>query len=119
GAAWAVLTTKGGAFASRLLAAAGLTPALLYGHEQGTKPEVLGRLQGGGAPPVAAGRPLWFVEDRRPTLERVRATPGLETVRCFLASWGYLAPGDERGLEAAGIRWLEPERFAAPLARWP
>lgn len=112
GADWAVLTTKGGAFAARLLASAGLQPLHLFGHERGSKPEVLQGL-------LAGGRPLWFVEDRRPTLEQVRSTPGLDPVRCFLASWGYLAPGDERGLEAAGIRWLEPSRFAAPLARWP
>jgi len=112
GAAWSVLTTKGGAFAAELLAAAGLCPASLHGHEDGTKPEVLLRL-------AAAGRPLWFVEDRRPTLERVRATPGLEEVRCYLAAWGYLGPGDAEGLAAAGIRWLEPARFAAPLVEWP
>jgi phosphoglycolate phosphatase-like HAD superfamily hydrolase len=112
GADWAVLTTKGAAFAARLLAAADLTPSALYGHEQGSKPEVLGRLRG-------LGRPLWFLEDRRPTLERVRITPGLEAVRCFLVSWGYLAPGDADGLAAAGIGWLTPGAFAAPLADWP
>jgi phosphoglycolate phosphatase-like HAD superfamily hydrolase len=116
GADWAVLTTKGAAFAGRLLAAAGLAPAALFGHEQGSKPEVLLRLTAtGGAP----DRPLWFIEDRRPTLEQVRATPGLEGVRCYLAAWGYLAPGDAEGLGAAGIRWLEADRFRAPLAEWP
>jgi phosphoglycolate phosphatase-like HAD superfamily hydrolase len=114
GADWAVLTTKGGAFAARLLAAAGLTPGRLFGHEQGSKPAVLRQLV---AEPAA--RPLWFLEDRRPTLELVRATPGLERVRCYLVAWGYLAPGDGEGLEAAGIRWLEAERFASPLAQWP
>ena len=112
GADWAVLTTKGGAFAARLLAAAGLTPWALYGHEQGSKPEVLLQLR-------SQGRPLWFVEDRRPTLELVRATPGLEEVRCYLASWGYLAPGDGEGLAVERIRWLTPAAFAAPLAAWP
>ena len=112
GADWAVLTTKGGAFAARLLAAAGLTPVALYGHEQGSKPEVLLQLR-------TQGRPLWFVEDRRPTLELVRATPGLEEVRCYLASWGYLAPGDGDGLAVEHIRWLTPAAFAAPLADWP
>lgn len=112
GADWAVLTTKGGAFAARLLAAAGLTPGALYGHEQGSKPEVLLQLS-------TQGRPLWFVEDRRPTLELVRATPGLEEVRCYLASWGYLAPGDGDGLAVKHIRWLTPAAFAAPLAVWP
>ncbi len=112
GAEWMVLTTKGAAFAAELLRAAGLIPAALFGHEHGSKPEVLLRLR-------ERGRPLWFVEDRRPTLERVRATPGLADVRCYLVSWGYLAPGDGQELGAAGLRWLEPQDFAAPLAQWP
>jgi len=116
GADWAVLTTKGGAFAARLLAAAGLTPLALYGHEQGSKPSVLAQLLAGHDP---AARPLWFVEDRRPTLELVRRTPGLEAVRCYLVSWGYLGPGDGEGLAPLGIRWLEPAGFEAPLALWP
>jgi phosphoglycolate phosphatase-like HAD superfamily hydrolase len=112
GADWLVLTTKGAAFAAELLAAAGLEPAALYGHEHGSKPEMLLRLR-------ERQRPLWFVEDRRPTLEQVRATPGLEAVRCYLVSWGYLAPEDVHRPAAAGLRWLEPDRFAAPLADWP
>lgn len=115
---WGVLTTKGGAFAGEILAAAGLQPRFLHGHEQGSKPEVLLRLR-------QLGRPLWFIEDRRPTLELVRRTAGLEAVRCFLAAWGYLAPGDREAIadgEASSgraIRWLTSERFAAPLAQWP
>jgi phosphoglycolate phosphatase-like HAD superfamily hydrolase len=115
---WAVLTTKGESFTAELLGAAGLHPAALYGHEAGSKPEVLLRLlqrQPGASPPL---RPLWFVEDRLPTLKGVRHTSGLEEVRCFLASWGYLAPGDQDGLANLGITWLTPERFAAPLAAW-
>jgi phosphoglycolate phosphatase-like HAD superfamily hydrolase len=109
---WMVLTTKGGAFARELLQAYGLEPAAIYGHEQGSKPEVLLQLS------RSQGRPLWFVEDRRPTLETVRRTAGLEAVRCFLVSWGYLGPGDREQLPT-GISLLEPERFAEPLARWP
>ena len=112
GVPWRVLTTKGGGFAARLLAAAGLQPQAVDGHERGSKPSVLLELR-------AEGRPLWFVEDRRPTLERVRATPGLEEVRCFLALWGYLGPGDTEGLEPLGIARLGPGQFAAPLAHWP
>lgn len=111
GVPWLVLTTKGGAYAARLLEAAGLEPLAVYGHEQGSKPDVLLNLREGG-------RPLWFVEDRRPTLQWVRATPGLEAVRCFLALWGYLAPGDEEGLESEAILPLDAARFAGPLAGW-
>ena len=112
GSPWRVLTTKGGAFARQLLKAYGLTPEAVDGHEQGSKPEVLDQLS------RQQERPLWFVEDRRPTLEAVRATPSLQAVRCFLVSWGYLAPGDLEQLPA-GITALHPEQFAAPLARWP
>ena len=68
---------------------------------------------------AAEGRPLWFLEDRRPTLEQVIATAGLEPVRCFLVSWGYLAPEDRQAVASGPIRWLTPETFAAPLAHWP
>jgi phosphoserine phosphatase len=112
GADWAVLTTKGGAFARRILAAAGLEPWALYGHEQGSKPEVLAQLL------RQQPRPLWFLEDRRPTLERVGALPELAAVRCFLASWGYLGSEDACGLPAS-IRLLSPQAFASPLADWP
>ena len=113
GSDWVVLTTKGRAFACELLAAHGLEPRAVYGHEQGSKPEVLLRLS-----QEQPGLPLWFVEDRRPTLEQVRATAGLESVRCFLVSWGYLGPQDRLDLPP-GIALLEPDRFAAPLASWP
>jgi phosphoglycolate phosphatase-like HAD superfamily hydrolase len=111
GADWLVLTTKGGAFARQILAAAALEPQAVFGHEQGSKPEVLEQL-------LAEGRPIWFLEDRRPTLEQVRRRPPLDPVRCFLVSWGYLGPGDNQQLPE-GIHWLTPERFAAPLAQWP
>jgi phosphoglycolate phosphatase-like HAD superfamily hydrolase len=112
GSDWLVLTTKGGAFARQLLEAYGLQPLAVYGHEQGSKPEVLQRLV------LEQPQPLWFVEDRRPTLEAVRQTPGLEAVRCFLVSWGYLGPGDTEQLPA-GIQLLHPSQFSQPLADWP
>ncbi len=117
GAPWAVLTTKGAAFTAELLTAAKLKPLALYGHEAGSKTEVLHTLLQ-QQPGSNALRPLWFVEDRRPTLELVRKSAGLGTVRCLLASWGYLAPGDREGLDELGIHWLTPELFAAPLAEW-
>lgn len=106
-----VLTTKGAEFTAELLKCFQLAPHGLYGHESGRKPEVLLRL--------AAERPLrGFVEDRRATLETVLATPGLSSLPCYLASWGYLKPEDCRTLPM-GIRLLEPEALAAPLASWP
>ena len=111
GVDWAVLTTKGRRFTAELLDGFDLHPSLLFGHEDGVKPEVLQRLK--------SERPLrGFVEDRRPTLETVLATPGLEELPCFLADWGYLRPVDREGLPQ-GIALLELSRLASPLAEWP
>ncbi len=109
--AWAVLTTKASDFTSELLASMGLKPERLDGHESGSKPEVLRRL-------ACDWKLDGFVEDRRPTLETVRTTAGLETVPCWLVSWGYLRPTDVTDLPS-GIRLLRPEQFATPLADWP
>ena len=110
GVDWAVLTTKGRSFTAELLDGLALRPALLFGHEDGTKPEVLLRLQ--------SERLLWgFVEDRRPTLETVLATPGLEELPCYLADWGYLRASDREALPG-GIALLTLDQLAAPLADW-
>ena len=115
GVSWRVLTTKGAAFSRELLEAAGLQPCGLDGHEQGPKTEVLKRLL---AEPVAGGGPIWFIEDRRATLVEVRASPELAAVRCWLAAWGYLAPGDDQGLGQLDIDWLEATEFLGPLETW-
>ena len=109
--AWAVLTTKARDFTAELLASMGLKPERLDGHESGSKPEVLRRL-------ACDWKLSGFVEDRRATLETVRATRGLEALPCWLVSWGYLRPSDVTDLSGA-IRLLRPEQFAAPLADWP
>jgi phosphoglycolate phosphatase-like HAD superfamily hydrolase len=111
GVDWVVLTTKGAAFTAELLSSLQLLPSELYGHESGSKPEVLLRM--------ASQRLLrGFVEDRRATLETVLATPGLASLPCYLASWGYLKPEDRQSLPR-GIHLLEPEALASPLASWP
>ena len=108
---WAVLTTKTAAFTAELLDGLGLRPWRLDGREAGAKPDVLLRLQ--------AERPLRaFVEDRRATLETVRATPGLEALSCLLVSWGYLRPDDRHHLPQ-GIQLIDPVVLASPLAQWP
>ena len=108
---WVVLTTKGAAFTAELLDGLGLQPWRLYGREHGAKPEVLLRLQ--------EERPLRaFIEDRRATLETVRATPGLEQLSCLLVRWGYLKPQDLTGLPD-GMHFIDRKDLERPLAEWP
>ena len=111
---WAVLTTKSAGFTAELLRSHQLHPQAIYGREDGPKPEVLQRLLAQEAAPGT-----WrFLEDRRLTLEAVRAVPALNRVHCLLVRWGYLRPGDDRDLPA-GIQLLEPAMLEQPLAHWP
>ncbi len=106
----AVLTTKGAEFTESLLKSIHLKPNMIYGHESGSKTEVLLQL-------VMDRSIQGFLEDRRATLETVLATPGLTALPCYLASWGYLKPKDQYKLPK-GIRLLNSETLATPLASW-
>ncbi len=111
GIALGVLTTKGADFTAQLLTAFQIKPSLLYGHESGSKTEVLLQLN--------KKRDLvGFVEDRLATLEQAISTNGLTSLNCYLASWGYLKPEDTQALPP-GIHLLDPQTLATPLASWP
>jgi hypothetical protein len=111
GVDWAVLTTKSEAFTAELLESLALMPWRLDGREAGAKPDVLRRLQSQRC--VHS-----FIEDRRATLETVCSTPGLEPLQCLLVRWGYLKPSDLIGLPP-GIKLIDLDAFAKPLAQWP
>ncbi|KGG10745.1 HAD hydrolase [Prochlorococcus sp. SS52] len=106
-----VLTTKSAEFTSELLNHFNLHPNFLYGHESGQKTTVL--LQISKDHSVRG-----FIEDRRATLETVLNTPGISSIPCYLADWGYLKPDDRKDLPS-DIHLLKPEKLMSPLANWP
>ncbi|ABX09611.1 HAD family hydrolase [Prochlorococcus marinus] len=105
-----VLTTKSAEFTLELLDHLNLHPKLLYGHEAGDKASMLLKIS--KETPIAG-----FIEDRRKTLETVLNTPGLKSIPCYLANWGYLKPLDNKNLPS-GIQLLEKRKFLSPLANW-
>ncbi|WP_269607183.1 HAD family hydrolase [Prochlorococcus marinus] len=105
-----VLTTKSAEFTSSLLNHLHIYPTLLYGHESGEKAEILYEIV--KTRPVAG-----FIEDRRSTLETIINTPGLESIDCYLATWGYLKPADMSNLPSK-IHLLEKKQLMSPLANW-
>lgn len=113
GTPWRVLTTKSRSFTADLLGSHGLRPEEVHGREDGPKPAVLARL----LPTLPAGATVPFLEDRLASLLELREHPGLEPVRGFLASWGYLLP-DDVGRVPASITVLRPEDLQTPLANW-
>ena len=106
-----VLTTKSLEFTKKLLSCFDLQPQFVFGHESGSKPEVLTEL-------LKKRRITGFIEDRRTTLETVIENPKLHSIPCYLANWGYLKPQDLKYLPS-GIRLLDLKTLSAPVANWP
>ena len=106
-----VLTTKSIEFTKKLLSSFNLYPKLVFGHESGSKIDVLNQLSNKR---IIKG----FIEDRRSTLEKVLEDPKLKSIPCYLASWGYLKPQDRNNLPS-GIKLLNLETLRGPTANWP
>ena len=107
---FAVLTTKSIEFTKKLLNCFNLQPNLVFGHESGSKIDVLNQLL---HKRIIRG----FIEDRRTTLEKVLEDPKLKSIPCFLASWGYLKPQDRNNLPS-GIKLLNLETLREPISNW-
>ncbi len=110
GIEFAVLTTKSIEFTKKLLNCFNLQPKLVFGHESGSKIDVLNQL-------LYKRKIRGFIEDRRSTLETVREDPKLKSIPCYLASWGYLKPQDRKNLPS-GIQLLDLETLKKPISNW-
>ena len=116
----AVVTTKEGRFARKLLLRQGveLAAADVVGKEaRQPKREILRELIARHAVGDAAA--LWFVEDRLKTLEDVKRDRTLDGVRLFLAAWGYNTP-EEREVARRDERivLLSLAQFGSDFAAW-
>ena len=107
---FAILTTKSIEFTKKLLDCFDLQPKLVFGHESGSKVDVLNEL-------LKKRIILGFIEDRRTTLEKVLEDPKLKSIHCYLASWGYLKPQDRNNL-SAGIKLLNLDTLREPISKW-
>jgi len=111
GIEFAVLTTKSIEFTKKLLDCFDLQPKLVFGHESGSKVDVLNQLL---QTRIIQG----FIEDRRTTLEKVLENQPLRSsIPCYLASWGYLKPQDRNNLPS-GIKLLNLDILREPISKW-
>jgi len=110
GIEFAVLTTKSIEFTKKLLDCFDLQPELVFGHESGSKVDVLKQLL---QTRIIQG----FIEDRRTTLEKVLEDSKLKSIPCYLASWGYLKPQDRKNLPS-GIKLINLETLREPISDW-
>ena len=107
----AILTTKSAEFTFQILKSINFKPNMLFGHESGTKKNVLLNLSKKFI--IKA-----FIEDRRATLERIISTPELIKIPCYLATWGYLKPQDFEHLPS-NIQLLDLKTLNTPITNWP
>ena len=110
GIEFAVLTTKSIEFTKKLLDCFNLQPKLVFGHESGSKVDVLKQLL---QKRIIRG----FIEDRRTTLEKVLEDQTLGSIPCYLASWGYLKPQDRNNLPS-DIKLLNLDTLQEPISKW-
>lgn len=116
----AVVTTKEGEFARRILDHWGIVIHDIEGKESGShKCDNLRALISVQVVP-GGGRPrLWFVEDRLETLRCVTTHPDLADVGLFLAAWGYnTAAAREMARRDPRIRLLELATFISGVSTW-
>ncbi len=117
-----IISTKEGRFIQALLAQAGveLPREQIIGKEiQQPKTTTLQQLL--TAPPAAApaARPIWFVEDRLKTLDKVQAQSALNEVTLFLVDWGYNTAAErDRAVSDRRIQLLSLAQFADEFAGW-
>lgn len=86
-----IITTKGEAFASKILKEMNILPQLIFGYESGSKVEIISKL-------VEEYKVIGFVEDRKKTLINVSENQNTSSVPCYLAEWGYLKENDRLNL---------------------
>ncbi len=110
GIEFSVLTTKSVTFTRTILKSFNLEPSLVFGHQSGSKPEVLKEL-------IKQREIKAFIEDRRTTLETVLQDPELSLIPCYLASWGYLKPDDLKHLPHQ-IHLLTLNTLNEPISNW-
>ena len=101
-----IISTKEGRFIQALLAQAGvdLPREQIIGKEiNQPKTDTLKQFQQSAAAEVSSPVPIWFIEDRLKTLDKVKAVDDLQDIVLFLADWGYNT-ADERARAASDSR---------------
>lgn len=110
-----IITTKEGRFARKLLQQHGIQfPAdHIIGKEyQQPKTETLTKL-------LQKDSHVWFVEDRLKTLLTVAKQPHLQSIRLFLADWGYnTARSRQQAQNHQQIHLLSLDQFKQDFSHW-
>lgn len=112
-----IVSTKEGRFIKALLSQSGLEFPVenIFGKEvKRPKYETLRLLKEKHDAPK-----IWFIEDRLPALNAVKAQDDLKEVSLFLADWGYnLEPDREKARQDSRIHLLSLEQVVQKFDQW-
>ncbi len=117
-----IVTTKEGRFVRQLLHQQGieLSEDQIFGKEvQQPKYETLRSLLKTLEPEDSDLAQLWFIEDRLPTLKKIRTHPDLDRIKLYLADWGYNTSTDrENAQHDPSIQLLNLDTFTQAYSAW-
>ncbi|MDY7014298.1 MAG: HAD hydrolase-like protein [Cyanobacteriota bacterium] len=112
-----IITTKEGRFARQLLQQQGIEfpPDAIIGKEsKRPKYETLRQIM-----EETGKERVWFVEDRLKTLRSLQQQADLQTVRLYLADWGYNTEKERKSVqEDSSIQLLSLTRFSDNFIVW-
>lgn len=109
---WYIITTKQERFVQQILNAhqVQIPKAMILGLEQNiSKPDILIKLL-----KKHPNQTFYFVEDMLSTLLKVKNNSQLQSVKLFLASWGYNTSQDRHNAKNAGIEVVDFAHFLTP-----
>ncbi|MEM6717280.1 MAG: HAD family hydrolase [Cyanobacteria bacterium P01_C01_bin.147] len=117
-----IISTKEGRFIQALLAQAGvdLPRDQIIGKER-KQPKSITLQQIQASPPAAApaSQPIWFLEDRLKTLDKVKAVTELADITLFLVDWGYNTAAErDRAIQDPRIHLLSLPQMTSEFAAW-
>lgn len=114
-----IITTKEGRFVSQLLQQQGvqLSEESIFGKEsKRPKHQIIRELIGVTSETSLS---LWFVEDRLKTLQLVQQQADLESVRLYLADWGYNTSSERKLAEQnPRTQLLSLSQFGQDFSAW-
>lgn len=115
-----IITTKEGRFVSQLLQQQSVDwpeQSIIGKESKRPKHQILRELIG-----RQPGTPLslWFVEDRLKTLQLVQQQPDLDSVKLYLADWGYNTQAEREVAHSdPRIQLLSLSQFDRDFSAWP
>ena len=117
-----IISTKEGRFIQALLSKEGVdlpTDRIIGKEIKQPKPKTLRQLQQSPPENVSANAPIWFVEDRLKTLNKVKAEADLSDITLFLADWGYnTAAEKEKAANDSRIHLLSLSQLVREFSEW-